>query len=162
VADVGGEHLADRRPVGRGVTGDAFQRVHAPQAQVEPVRAELVDRAGEPLGELALLGDVELLAGGLDLPPGEVGAKHQHPAGQALQQRRPGVVLEPEPVVAELHAVLAGNLVPVELPVGERRVQQARHDDHDGEQHGRHAEGGEHPARRGPAAPRRAGRVHGW
>jgi len=58
------------------------------------VAAELVDGAGEALGDLSLLGQMDLLAAGLDLPPGEVGAKQQGPASEGLEQRASGVVLE--------------------------------------------------------------------
>jgi hypothetical protein len=63
LSDVGGQDLGDGRLVRLGVAGDALQRVDAAEADVELVRAELVDRAGEPLGDLALPRNLELLSG---------------------------------------------------------------------------------------------------
>ena len=97
--------------------------------------AEVLDGSAEALGQLTFLGDRELPAGGiqlltgglegmgeqlaaeLELSPGEVGARQEHAAGEALEQHGPSVVLQPKPVVAQLHAVLAGNGVLIELPL---------------------------------------------
>jgi hypothetical protein len=86
-ADEGGHHLPDCGEVVGGVTGDPLQSVDPAQSDVEPVRAglaELLNRTGEPLGDLALLGDLELLpsVGKLftaicELPVGEDRTRHQ-------------------------------------------------------------------------------------
>jgi hypothetical protein len=63
-ADERGEDLDHSQSVGWGVVRDAFQGVDPAQADVEPIRtglAELVDSAGEPVGDLAFLGDGDLL-----------------------------------------------------------------------------------------------------
>jgi len=51
-ADKGGQHLPDRGPVGGRVTGDPLQRIESAQSHIQVLAAELVDRAGEPLGDL--------------------------------------------------------------------------------------------------------------
>ncbi len=100
-----GQHLADGGAVGGGVAGDSLQGVDAAEPHVELGVAELVDRAGEPLGDLALLGDLELLAavGKLltavgHLPVGEVRAHQQHHPAEPLQQGRADLVLHLQPL----------------------------------------------------------------
>jgi hypothetical protein len=80
-ANEGAEHLGNLCLVLGRVIGDSLQRVDAPQAHVDLVLAglaELVDRLGVAVGDLAFAGD-------LKLPISEVGTKQQHPAGQGLQ-----------------------------------------------------------------------------
>jgi hypothetical protein len=104
----------------------------------------MLDDSAEALSQLAFRGNHQLPAGGiqllaaglegvgellaaeLELPPGEVGSEQEDHAGEALQQRGPSVVLQPEPVIPELHAVLTGDDILVEFPmISERRAQQA-------------------------------------
>jgi hypothetical protein len=61
--------LDHRQPVGSGVVCDTFKGVDSAQADVEPVSTELVDRAGEPLSDLAFLGEGDLLAKALVAVP---------------------------------------------------------------------------------------------
>jgi hypothetical protein len=67
--------------------------------------AELVDRAGEPLGDLSLLRNLELFAAMSKLfpavhhlPVGEVRAHQQDHATKPLQQGGPDVVLRLQPL----------------------------------------------------------------
>jgi hypothetical protein len=63
-ADERGENLDHAQPVGWGVVCNAFQGIDPTQPDVEPVRAglaQLVDGPGKPLGDLAFLGDGDLL-----------------------------------------------------------------------------------------------------
>src|SRR4051794_15321023 len=75
-----------------GVSGDALQGVDAAEADVELVLAELVDRSGEALGDLA--GPIELVAlarlGPVcrEGPSGEVGTKSTEDAGEERQRGR--------------------------------------------------------------------------
>jgi hypothetical protein len=112
-ADVGGKDAGDGSSVSWRAGGYPLEGVDAAEPHVEVVlgAADVLDGAAEALGQLAFLGDgqppaggLELLAGGLEgvvellaaeleLPPGEVGAQQQDAAGEALEQRGPGVVL---------------------------------------------------------------------
>src|SRR6266567_11515 len=60
-ADEGGQHLADHGTVGGRVAGNSLQRVDPAKPHVKLDMAELVDRPGEPLRQLPLLRDLELL-----------------------------------------------------------------------------------------------------
>jgi hypothetical protein len=53
-AEIGSDHLADDGAIGRRVAGNPLQRVNAAEPHVQLGAAELVDRAGEPLGDLGL------------------------------------------------------------------------------------------------------------
>jgi hypothetical protein len=64
--------------------------------------AELVDGLGVAVGDLSLAVDAKL-------PPGEIGAQQQDPAGQDLGQGGPGVVLELEPVGFQFDAPVRGD-----------------------------------------------------
>jgi hypothetical protein len=77
--------------------------------------SKLVDRPGEPLGDLSLLVQLvlvearlnavlELLAVVLQLPVAEEHSDQHGEAAQPLEQRRPGIVLQLEPVVLQLMA----------------------------------------------------------
>jgi hypothetical protein len=70
------------------------------------------------------------------------GHQQENAAGEALQQRGPRIVLQFQPVIAQLHAVLADDGVVVELPISERWVQEARHDKYQREHDGCQAECG--------------------
>jgi hypothetical protein len=85
-ADEGGQHLPDRGPIGNGVASDALQRVDPAKPHVQLVVAELVDRPGVALGDLAL-------PGGPELAVGEVHAHQQDHATKPLQQSRTDLVL---------------------------------------------------------------------
>jgi hypothetical protein len=61
-ADERSKDLAHHGAVGGRVTGDPLQRVDPTKPHVKLGVAELVDRAGGPLGDLPLLGDLEWLA----------------------------------------------------------------------------------------------------
>jgi hypothetical protein len=74
-----GEHFGDGGAIVGGVVGDALQGVDAAEPHVQHGMAELVDGAGEPLGDLALTAC-------LKLPVGEVGTKQDHRPADALQQ----------------------------------------------------------------------------
>src|SRR6266540_3966897 len=88
-ADVGGQYLSDRGAVGGRVAGNPLQRIDPTKPHVKLWVAELVDRAGEPLGDLSL-------SAGVELPVGEVGAdEHDNPT-EALQQGRSDFVLGPQ------------------------------------------------------------------
>ena len=69
------EDFGDGGSIGSGIVGDALQRVDAAEPYGPLLMAELVDGAGEPLGDLAFLSDVELVTAGLELPVGEEGAE---------------------------------------------------------------------------------------
>jgi hypothetical protein len=52
-ADEGGQHLGDGGPILGGVDGDALQSIDATQPHIQVLVAELVDRSGESLSDLA-------------------------------------------------------------------------------------------------------------
>jgi hypothetical protein len=125
----GRQHLVDGEPIQRGVAGDALQRVDPAQADVELVVAELVDRATEPLGDLATLVQCVLVTAGLDVVPelpvrdGAAG-EHRQP-GQPLYQRGAQVVLKLEAVITSIQPRFALEAELVELLAAEWRVDKA-------------------------------------
>ena len=79
VADEGDQHLSDGRPIDRGVSGNPLQRIDSTDPNVGLAMTELVDRAYEPIGELALPSD-----------PPVGGGRHPQEAGTAGRgDRRP-------------------------------------------------------------------------
>src|SRR4051812_17034993 len=105
---VGGQDLGNRRLVSWRILRDALQGVDAAQRDVDLalVIAELVDRSGEPLGDLALTLKIVLFTAALDvvlqLLPSEVGASGNNNTTKGLKQRRAHVVLELEPSILQL------------------------------------------------------------
>lgn len=90
-ADKRGKYVANHGAVGRGVTGEPLQRIDSSEPNVELDMAELIDRSGEPLGDLSLLCNLELLVavGKLlaavgHLPVGEVGTYQEDHAAKPL------------------------------------------------------------------------------
>jgi hypothetical protein len=125
-ADEGTQQVQDGVAVGRGVLGDAFQRVDTANAHVDVFAAQLIHRASESLGDLAFAADV-------DLPPGCHGADDDQQPGKALQDRGPGVVSELGLRLLELDAHLrAGDTT--QVGGVQRRVEPPRDDNHAYEQ----------------------------
>jgi hypothetical protein len=116
LADVGSHDLIDHEAALGGLAGELFQLVQPAQAYVDALVAELADRTAEPLTDLALASESNLISdlascrmlllqGGLLLLPGEQHA-HQHcPARDCLQQRGANIVLQLPAVIGELDAV---------------------------------------------------------
>src|SRR5512133_1093110 len=59
---VGGEKVRDRRSIGDGFIRDPPQRIDPSDADRDILAPQLVDSAREPVGELALPGELQLLA----------------------------------------------------------------------------------------------------
>ncbi|HEX5540645.1 MAG TPA: hypothetical protein VFX60_03645 [Micromonospora sp.] len=92
----GGKHLDDGGMVDGRVPHDAFQRVDGTYAHIDLVRAglaQLLDRCGEPLGDLPLLGEALLLPVGLvrDVQA-DTDEEHRHEAANR-DHPLPGVAL---------------------------------------------------------------------
>jgi hypothetical protein len=68
------------------VPADLLEGIDATQLNVLRAVAELVDCPGEPLGDLALLGDLKLFTASLQLPVREVDANQDRRPADALQQ----------------------------------------------------------------------------
>jgi len=132
-ADQRAEDFCDGPSVGRRVPGYTLQGEDATEAHVRCSAAELVNRPGEPLGDLPFPVD-------LDLPPGRDGPGDQQQAGDALQQRGPSVVLQSGLGLLQLDS-LVGACHALQLCRGQRGVQKTREHQDAGQQrqhrHGR-------------------------
>jgi hypothetical protein len=127
------QHFDDGGAIVRGIDGDALQGVDAAESHVQLGVAELVDGAGEPFGDLALLRSLELVAVGLELSVGEVGAEQEHGPADALQQGGADVVDGPSLVGGGKPVRLSAELPPYE-PL--RDDQDAGQHDQQGHQTG--------------------------
>jgi hypothetical protein len=90
-ADERSEDLSHGQPVGWRVVRDVFQGVDAAQADIEPIRTalgELVDGSGEPLGDLAFLGDGDLLTQTLIAALGLLAGEFELFAGAVVTELR--------------------------------------------------------------------------
>jgi hypothetical protein len=85
VADQGAEKELDSPAVGCRVTGDTFERVDTPDADIDVLAAQLVRGPGESLGDLAFPTDA-------DLSPSCDGADDNQQPAEALQDGRSGVI----------------------------------------------------------------------
>jgi len=105
----GDQHLGHRQAVVGRLPSDLLQPVDAAEPDFEPVAAELVDRAGEPLTGLALQGQrpggVGLLAVVAELLEGQDGAGKDGQPGDGLQRRGTQIVLEFEAGIGQLQTV---------------------------------------------------------
>ena len=124
-ADECAKDFGDGPPVGGRVPGDALQGEDAAEAHVRRLAAELVDRTGEPLGDLSFAVD-------LDLPPCRDGPGDQQQPSDALQQRSPSVVLQFGLGLLQLDSPIACHAL--QLGWGQRRMQQTGKDQDAGQQ----------------------------
>lgn len=131
ISYVAGEDLNDHGLIPSGVRGDALQRVDTPQPYVLLSGAEVLDRPGEPIGDLTLLGDGQLVPGGTDAD----GRKSQCTCG--YQRRNPGdshlCLLDvngwPEPRGSTTSSPQSGRANPGHIPIRclrTSRIQAAR------------------------------------
>jgi hypothetical protein len=127
--EVGDEHLGHGQPVVRGLLGDLLQPVDATELDLDPVAAQLIDRAGEPLAGLAVQG--QLAGGGCLLPilgellEAERRAGEDGDPGDRLQGGRAQVVAELDLGVDGLEPVAVAQAV---QQLGGRRDEPARDD----------------------------------
>lgn len=124
-ADERGEDLGHSQPVGWGVVRDAFQGVDPAQADVKPVSAglaELVDGAGESLGDLAFLGDGDLLPQPLVAALGLLAGQFELLAGAIIAALR---------LLAGLLELLPAD---ADLPQGDRGADPGAAEDKQGRQ----------------------------
>lgn len=87
------------------------QCIDASQPHIKYSVAKLVDRPSELVGDLTLLRNIKLPAVSLHLPESEERSNQDRKAAEALQQRRPSIVLELEPVISRLPSGLGRYLV---------------------------------------------------
>jgi hypothetical protein len=111
LTNVGAEDFVDGGRVGRGVLGNPFQRVDTTGPYHDLLATKLIDRLGEPLSDVPLLSDRQLIVRRLELrrgrlqvvletfpvdlqlPPGDVAAEDQNQPAHSLQQHTPSIVL---------------------------------------------------------------------
>jgi hypothetical protein len=112
------QYSGNRLPIYLGIPCNTLQSKDAAEPDIELVAAELVDGTREPLGNLPFTCD-------LDLPPRREGRCDQEQAASPLQQRAPGVVLQPGLALLEFDSFLRSRHRS-QLSRRQRRIEQLR------------------------------------